>query len=639
MSESRLGGRRYLALVGLIALLAVAARSLAVSVGLMSDDFMQHAMIAGLYPGEGYVPFDLYAFLRRGETMIAHVEQGTAPWWSVPELHGTVLRPVASVLLWLDHALFPGAVELWHGHSLLWFAAAIVAFGLVVGRLLPRSIALLAVLLFACEAGVVSPLGWLANRCVLVCATFGLLAFWVHLQWRAPAPSSPARLRKHGPWIEGVLMALCIGAGEYGLAILAYLLAWELLLGPGERRGLARMAELGRALLPALIPVVLYLLAHKLLGYGTFGAEVYADPFHTPGGYLKWASTRVPQMIMAGFWSVPGATIHVFRFGLLEPFEDRLVTPQMSADEYHMVHVRVAWVAVALAVIVVALARRGLHERERRTLGALVLGGCLGLLPIAVAPAHSRLLILAQLGFCSLIAALLVAAGRMLSSGPEPRRRLQGVALLPFAGLLAYAHTIGDLRWGQDYLEYIDELQAQNLAAFVEGDLLGPDLEGADVVVLNAPSQTLGLYGPFVLDSKGWPAPRSWRPLTLGGEFAIFATRPAPRVLELTAISGAWMHKAGELFFRREDQPLAAGDVLEYPSLRVEIIASKAGHPTKIRFTFDRALEQFIFVSATPQGLRRWSVPGLGESNLVPLPRLPPVDDPDAVVFPPYPPP
>src|SRR5690606_32746973 len=168
--------------------------------------------------------------------------------------------------------------------------------------------------LFACEAGVVSPLGWLANRCVLICATFGLLALWVHLEWRTPGPTTSTRLRERGPWIEGLLMALCIGAGEYGLSIFAYLLAWELLLGPAERRG--------RALLPAMIPIALYLLAHKLLGYGTFGAEVYADPFHTPGGYLKWASTRVPQLVMAGFWSVPAATIHVFRFGLLEPFED-----------------------------------------------------------------------------------------------------------------------------------------------------------------------------------------------------------------------------------------------------------------------------------------------------------------------------
>jgi hypothetical protein len=624
-----MSGRRYLALVGLIALLAMIARSSAISVGLMSDDFMQHAMLAGLYPGDGYVPFDLYAFLRRGETMVAHVEQGTAPWWSVPELHGTVLRPLASVLLWLDHALFPGAVEWWHAHSLLWFGAMIVAFGLLVRRMLPSAIALLAVLLFACEAGVVSPLGWLANRCVLIASTFGFLAFWVHLGWRTPEPTTPAWLRERGPWIEGALMILCIGAGEYGLAILAYMLAWELLLGPGLRR------EKARACLPALIPVALYLCAHKLLGYGTFGAEVYADPFHTPSGYLKWASTRVPELIMGAFWSVPAATIHVFRFGLLEPFEDQLVTPEMAADEYHAVHVRVAWISIALAVFIVALARRGLDEQERRTVGALVLGGLLGLLPIAIAPAHSRLLIVAQLGVCTLVAAVLVATVRLLRDrlGRERRR---GILLLPFAGLLAYVHTIHDIRWGHDYLVYIDELQAQNLAAFTEGDVLGPDLGGADVVIINAPSQSLGLYGSFVLDANGWPAPRTWRPLALGGDFPIVVSRPKQDVLELAAIEGEWMRTAGELFFRREDQPLETGNVLAYPSLRVKILAAQGGHPTKIRFEFDRPLEQFLFVISTPEGLKRWTVPAVGKIGVVPFPRLPEVSDPDEVRFPPY---
>src|SRR5690606_41349321 len=123
----------------------------------------------------------------------------------------------------------------------------------------------------------------------------------------------------------------------------------------------------------------------------------------------------------------------------------------------------------------------------------------------------------------------------------------------------------GGGRGGHSYRKDIAERQAKNIAAFVEGNLLGPDLDGADVVILNAPSQTLGLYGPFVLDAKGWPVPRSWRPLALGGEFAMFASRPTATALELTAIQGAWMHTAREPFFPREDQPPAAGGVLAYP--------------------------------------------------------------------------
>jgi len=606
--------RRELGLLVLIAAAAMVVRSAAASIGLMSDDFMQYGMIAGLYPGEGYAPFDLYAFLRR-DLMVAHIEGGTAPWWAVPELHGTVLRPVSSLLLWLDHTLLPGRVGAWHLHSLLWFGAAIVGFGLVVGRLLPRSIAVIAVIVFACDASVVSPLAWLANRCVLVSASFGLLAMWVHLERRAPELATPAWLRGPGPLVEGTLMALCIGAGEYGLAILAYIVAWELLVS--ERSGRLR------ALVPALVPVLIYLLIHKALGYGTFGAETYVDPFHAPAAYLEAASERLPKLISAGFWSTPVATIQVFRFGYIASLADLLLGPEPSAARFDATHLGLVWLGILTASLLIVLARRGLEPDERKTVRALIIGTIVGLLPVAVAPAHSRLLLIAQLGVCCTIAAILVATARLLRPPSTPARRWRGAALLPFAGFLAYAHTIGDLRWGQAYIEHIDALEARHAAAITNGDLLGPDLGGSDVVILNAPNQVIGLYGPFMLHAQGWPAPATWRPLALGGEFPMVAERSGPHTLVLAAIQGSWIRTANELFFRRTDQPLRTGDVLVHPSLRVEILAGELGHPSKIRVDFDRPLERFIFIVATPQGLKRWTVPAPGERAVVPLPRLP----------------
>ena len=644
-SPAWLTPRVYLALVVAIALLAIALRWSATKVGLMSDDFMQLGMLIGEYPGEGYAPFDLYAFLRRGPLMIEHVEKGTAPWWSVPELHGTVLRPSASLLLWLDHRLLPGQVVLWHVHSMLWFGLAIFSLGLVLDRLLPGPIALLALLLFACEAGTVSPLSWLANRCVLVCASFGLLALWAHIEWRRPRETTAGLLRKHGGWVVAALMSLCISAGEYGLGILAYIAAWELLAAKGPAR------DRLRAISWAFVPVLLYLAVHKLLGYGTFGAEVYADPFHTPSGYLHWASKRIPKLITAAFWSIPGATIHVFRFGLPKRLEHLWVPQDASPDDYHAAHVSMAMWGVALAVLVLALARRAWTPDERESLRVVAVGGLLGLLPIAIAPAHSRLLIIAQLGACSLVAAVIVACARSLRarlppdtldadrSTPRWAARIRGGALAPFAALLLGLHTYGDLDWGQAYIEHLDQLQAANIAAFTGADLLDQELEDREVVILNAPSQSIGLYGEFVLASEGWPTPASWRPLSLGGEFPIVATRPAPDTLELFAVQGAWMHTAGELFFRREDQPLVRGDVLAYPSLHVEVFGDEAGHPTRVRFRFPLSLDdpRYLFVIATRDGIQRWAVPPLGGRNVIPFPRLPSVDDPDEVRFPPPP--
>ncbi|PRP94589.1 hypothetical protein [Enhygromyxa salina] len=629
---SQLEYRRYLTFLLAVAAIGIALRWSAVSVGLMSDDFMQLGMLSGTYPGEGYAPFDLYSFLRRGDLLVDHVEQGTAPWWSVPELHGTVLRPLASCLLWLDHAVAPGKVVLWHVHTMLWFAASIVALGLATRKLLPAPVAIVAVMLYACDAGMVSPLSWLANRCVLVCATFGFLTVWAHAQWRDPDPYTPSWMQRRGGVLVGVLMAACISAGEYGLSILAYLGAWELFVGEGPAR------QRARALIPALIPVFVYLLAHKLLGYGTFGAEVYADPFHSPTGYAKWATTRIPQLIAAAFWSIPGATIHVFRFGLPSRLDHLFVPPDPTPDDYHMAHVHLAWWGIAAAVVVLLLARHAWYADERKALRALGVGAVVGMLPIAVAPSHSRLLIIAQLGTCAVVAAALVACARLLlgraglapenPAGPPPKRwptLVRGVLLIPLAGLLAWVHTIGDLRWGNAYIEHLDDLQAANIFAFTAGDLLSQPLEGRDVVILNGPSQSVGLYGEFVLASQGLPVPATWRPLALGGDFPIVATRPADDTLELFAVQGAWMHTAGELFFRRADQPLRAGDVLEYPSMRVKIVADDDGHPTRLQFRFDRSLDDpsLVFVVATKHGLQRWAVPAAGARNIVPLPRLP----------------
>jgi hypothetical protein len=633
--------RRDLWFLGFLFLACVVANLLrwrAVQVGLMSDDFMQQGMIDGIYPGgDTYVPFDLYAFLRH-DVMIAHVEQGTAPWWSIEELHGTVLRPLASLLLWLDRSLLPGHVALWHAHSMLWFAGAIVALGLAVDRLLPRSIAILAVALFVCEAGVISPLTWLANRCVLLCATFGFLAIWAHLEWRSPRASTPAWRRRHGALLVGVLMTACIASGEYGLGILAYLGAWELLLGPGNAR--ARL----RALLPALVPVIVYLFIHKLRGYGTSGAEVYADPFHTPLGYLDWASKRVPQLSSAAFWSIPAATINVYRFGLMRNREQWWMPEGPTPDEFHQGHINMSLGGVALACVTVALARRAWTHEERGALRVLLLGGLLGLLPISVAPAHSRLLVVAQLAVCPLIAAVIIGCGRLLLGRASPipssnlpgssmASRVRGAVLLPIAGLLAWQHTLGDIRWGNSYLRYLDALQASNMIAFTAGDLLKDDLSGRDVIIVNGPSQSVGLFGAFVLHTADLPTPRSWRPLTIGSNFASVANRPAANTLVVSTVQGAWLRNAGELFFRREDQPLRTGDVLTYPSLSAEVLRDDDGHPTSVRFVFDRNLDDpsLVFVVATERGIMRWNVPPVKGRNVIPLPKLPPVPEAESI--------
>lgn len=636
--------RRWLIALLLLSLAAIAVRWPAVNIGRLSDDYMQDAMLAGLYPGEHYVPFDLYAFARRGASVAPHVEQGTLPWFVESDFHGAVLRPLSSLLLWLDHVIAPNSVRLWHLHSLLWFAASIFTFGWCVRRMLPRWPAALAVLLFACEAAFVSPLGWVANRCVLVSAAIGFAAIFTHIEWRQPDPDTPGWLRRHGPLVELALISLSLAAGEYGLGVVAYVFAWELFAGPRDPSATLRqrLRTSGRALAPALVPVLAYLAVHKLLGYGTIGADVYVDPFNSPAGWLKWAQLRLPKLASAALWAVPASTIHVFRHPAAAWWNERW--PSYEPMEFHESHASFGLAGLTLAALVLGLARFGLHEDERRSLRVVLLGAALGLLPVSVAPAHSRLLVVAQLGACVAVSLIVFGCGRLLlgrgraaDARPGPiTRRVLGVALLPAAAIMLWLHTVSDLQWTRRYLIHLDGMQAANAAAFTEGDLLDQDLAGRDVIVMNGPSQSVGMYGPFVLHVNGMPVPNSWRSLALGGDHPIWVFRPSDKVLELAAIRGAWLQTAGELFFRRSDRPLPAGSSFDYPSMDVEVLQDDDGDPTRLRFSFSRSLDDpaFLFLISTKQGLMRWEIPAIEESQTVPRPALPYVGNRDVLFTP-----
>ncbi|PRP91408.1 hypothetical protein ENSA5_55250 [Enhygromyxa salina] len=612
------GWRWLLILVGL-GLLAALARLQTLDVGLMSDDFAQHGMLAGLYPGEGYAPFDLYAFFRDDpELLAAQAEAGTVPWWTAPGLHGTVMRPLSSALLTLDHALAPHAARLWHAHSLLWLAAMVVSAGLALRRLLPPSIAALALVLLACEAGVATPLAWLANRCVLVSVSFGFLALWAHVSWRELEVDSPRRRR----WIaaEVGLAALALAAGEYGLACVAYVLAYELL---GAKA--APLRARASALLPALLLTGTWLITHRVLGYGTSGSEVYVDPFTAPQRWLALAAERLPKLALGAFWSIPADTGDMLRrFG--SGWVPWTLSEPPTAAELQRAHLIVSALLLPLAALALGLVRRALSEDERRALRFLTLGALLGLLPLTVAPAHSRLLIPAQLGSCALVAATIVGAARLVSSrvpGPRPHL-LRRVLPLPIAAALLWSHTWSDLRYGRAYLVGLTSMNRSIEAAFTRGDLLGDDLDGRDVIVLNAVGQTVALHGHYLIHAHGGPTPRTWRSLAMA-EFPMVAMRTRADTLELSAIQAGWLYTGGELFFRHADQLLPAGTAFEIPGLAVEVTADVDGHPTRIEFRFPSSLDdpRYLFLICTPEGLRRWQVPKLGKRAPVPIPKLP----------------
>ncbi|EDM78918.1 hypothetical protein PPSIR1_03578 [Plesiocystis pacifica SIR-1] len=642
---------RYWLIVLVLALVAVFARRDAIDTGVVSDDYMHHAMLAGIYPATGEDgrdrrPFDLYAFLPAdAEGLDEHAAVGTTPWWSVlpndPDADGgsvrfAVLRPLSSALLTLDHALFPGrSARRWHLHSLLWLLAAIAGAALVWRRLFGEGLAVLAVALLACDPSWCTPLAWIANRCALVGATFGFLALAAHI-YRRPIRSRsegeppPERARRLA-LVEAASLALAMAAGEYGLVAAAYVLAYELVAARGSVR------ERLVALAPATALALAYLALHRLLGYGTYG-EVYANVFEAPSAWLSTASHRLPRLITAGLWSIPAETTKfLFQLDAHAPWAD----PGEDFFDFIDYHQRVAWLGVGLSLTLAIPARLGLHEHERRGLRALVLGAFLGLIPLCSAPAQVRLLVLTQLGACALMAGAALGCVRLVrglfvppqdrETGPSRGLALAGLALGAPPLLLALGlNTAHDLRWGQDQLDELIEFQRQSLAAFTQGDIgrgrVEPErLDGADVVVLNATSITTALHGSYVLDYHDQPLPRSWRPLAIRAP-SFVAERRGAKVLELSAVDGGWLRNPAELNFRRSSQLLYAGDVRERPGLRVEVLADVQGFPTRVRFHFDVPLEELLFLHETKAGLVEWTPPPIGGNAPVPFARMTEID-------------
>src|SRR5665213_1482040 len=160
-------------LIGILAAGAAVNRA-AVRATFALDDFAQRAMIEGtLTLRRG--PFNLYDLIA-DDNRAALLDRGVIPWWSEPNLTMRFLRPLPSLLVWVDHRLFGNGAFGPHVFSFLWWAAAVLAAHVLYRTAVGRRAAWIATLVFALSPTLAIPLVWLANRTVLLSVTFGALA-------------------------------------------------------------------------------------------------------------------------------------------------------------------------------------------------------------------------------------------------------------------------------------------------------------------------------------------------------------------------------------------------------------------------------------------------------------------------------
>ena len=569
------------------ALLGVLLASPALGAGFQLDDHL-HRFVVGLHvQGDGLGSWwDLYVAAEGDEALTrARMDQGFAPWWTVPDLRVRFLRPLSAATHYVDYAAWPERPELMHAQSLAWYAALTVAVGALLRRWLgPTWVAGLATLIFAIDDAHGTPVSWIAQRNALISATLTVLALWAHDRsrrddWRA------------GAWWGPILLGLALLAAEASVAALGYLGAHALLLEPGDGEPWSRRTGRGvRALVPYVAVVVAWRVLYDGLGYGAQGSGVYLDPVHELPAFLGALPDRMAALGLSQ-WAWPSADAWA---GQPTPWAAR-------------------WWALAMGVgLVLVLVPRA---RSDRGLMVAMVGAVAALVPAAVTVPDDRLLLLVGVGGSAVTAMVpAVALGLGPHRSPGWSRALAGLASVPLLvvhlGLAPVSLTVRAGGLG----DRIEQPQRDAVASLPDDAVLASQ----DLVIVNSPptfvSSTLWLWR--------WGSeqalPRRLR--VLGSTFGpVIVQRPDDRTLVLQPVGG-YFGDPWSALARGRGHPFAAGDEVVLDGWRVEILGVAQGLPTVVRVTFERSLEDPGFRWVTWQGGRfePFAVPEIGSRVALP---------------------
>lgn len=589
-----------LAVVAVVAVVVVVAlgawlRWPVVGAGFYTDDAVQIGMLEGAWPAPRS-PLDLFRFADTARDGRAVLDFGYDAWWSSPDLRIAMFRPLSSALIAMDHRVFGLDATLWHLHSLAWWVALVVAAALFFSRVLEPPAAALALALFAVGRGQTVAVAWLASRNTLVSCSFAAVGLWLHV--------SPRRRGAAAPVLEAAAFSLALLAGEHGHAMIAYVVACELL-----RDGRARDRIV--ALAPAVLPAAVCLVASAALGHGARGSGFYVSPFGEPLAFLRAVVERAPALY-AELLLGPAS-------GPLQP-EDPAWRPMAGLG------------ALALAGVAATWTDRGASGAggARRTRW-LLLGAVLAVLPSSAALPEDRLLVPASLGASAAFAAFVVAAvrrrpswlGGARGSGPEGKPRGALAGLLPVACVIPVlaVHLVDAARGSRHRAEWFAAAAPGERRASMAAEIPEAPAGTQRVVLIAAADFSTASNVPWLRRLEGAPLPRSY--WCLSGSWHVHQLdRTAANVIELSVLSDDLDGSMTGTLYRPVERPMRAGDVVALSGLHVEVLRAVRGNPSRLRFTFDGDLDDdsFVFLHPRRDGLKRFRLPEVGGALRLPNP-------------------
>jgi hypothetical protein len=571
--------------------------------------------LEGIYPLRRGVA-DLFDFSDGSQAESTRlIDSGFYPWWSDPQVRLAMFRPLASLMTALDHRWFGVDAFAQHVHSGLWWVVMLGLIALLYRELLALPYALVAFALLIVDESHVSALAWVCNRSVFVSTAAGLIMLRCYLRHRAGEPG-------HQLVWAAAASAIAVGFGEYALCAFGYVLAYESLAGSGSRR--SRLQALAAITAPAL----LLLVARSAIGLNVRGSGVYVDPLAEPLQFVAALLSRLPVLIAD---LVLGLRADYYTFGgpnfLLHWFERGYIPQRWVHDpaRWRIVHVAIGLCACAFLGTLARYTLRGPRHLNARW---LLLGSVFALVPVCGSFPSGRLNVVAEIGFAPLLAVFIVDG---LARLPQFSRRAWREASaaeirLGFLSLMVLLyHLVVPLE-----VTRADSISARAGTTMVREALLHldvneADLPNKDLIMMNAIEGGTSMYLPMTRRLFGRTAPRRCLSLSFARAAYVLTRIAANGFMMRFRDDHTLLETAPEQLFRSQRRPFHRLDSVRAGPLKVTVLDLFEDKPQRLRVDFDRVLEDpsLLFMLPTVDGIVVYQLPKLGNSVLVPAPRMP----------------
>lgn len=554
-----------------IAALAVLMSLPALTVGLAGDDFdLALAVTRDPLSGYAFLPRDP---VERNALVLSARDAGSAPWWSDPDRHIAFFRPLASLSLALDFALWPSAPWLMHlENSLLFAAIVLLAAALYRAFGLPVRACGLATFFFAMHGAQSMTTGWISGRNTLLATLFGFGSLRLFI--------AAQRGRRGLLFAAFAAFAAALLSAEGGVATLAYLFAYAHCFGrapvpTSDSKSIVTPVQRWAGLWGFALLLLAWLTAYKLGGYGVKGSGFYVDPVENPLRFSLDLLAAIPIYLAS-----------------------QLTIPFAGTTGVHPLALPV----VAAISLLLLCAFRSLWlpwlrlDSRARALG---LGAVLAIVPLGTSIPQDRLVSFIALGVCGIVALSVDERLSPAASGLPQRgaRRLFRYHAF-WAPLLYVPFLFGSL------------VMIAGGGGILLDRVLGNDAR--PVLMVNAPS-----FMPihFMARKREWFGEvRPELDVLYAGSSELQLTRTGDQSLELATARGYFFGRFERLERDPGRRPLQAGQTIQLDRMRVQVLDVQDGAPTRVGFQLAQPLSGARVYAWQGRKLELLTLPRQGES-------------------------